>query len=375
MTLCRILPESHRKAGVLRWRSDGGCGQTSWMHSRRDVLAGLGLVAVGSAALPRMAEATVSMNRVLPMALGDGDKVAVIACSSGAENANDFDVARDLIKALRLKVVFGLYATKTNGFLAGTDEERLHDLHAAFADPTVKGIILLRGGYGAQRILDRIDYGLVRRNPKVVVGYSDVTALLVAFWQKAGLVCFHGPVASSSPSPFSEAWMRHAVGSDLPLGDFGTPPGADFKRVCIVPGVASGRLVGGNLTMLSTSLGTPYEIDTRGAILFFEDIGEASYRVDRMITQLRLAGKLSTCSGIAVGQFTNDTEREPAGAVTWQQVVDSHLQSLGKPAMRGMAIGHVREKVTVPVGCLATLDSGALTLSVTEGAVLPKPEN
>lgn len=343
--------------------------------SRRDVLAGMGLAAV---ALPQFAKAMPPKPRrpdlVLPRALGDGDTVAIISCSSGYEDPADFDVALNLCHQLRLKPRFGLYATRVNGFLAGTDEERLHDLHEAFRDPTIDGIILFKGGYGVQRILDHIDYKLVRAHPKVVVGYSDVTALLVGLYEHAGLVCFHGPVASSSPSPFSEAWLRHAIGSSEPLGDFGTPPGADFQRVCLVPGKARGRLVGGNLTMISTSMGTPYEIDTRDAILFFEDIGEAPYRVDRMLTQLRLAGKLDHCAGLAIGQFTNNTQREAAGTVTWQQVVDAHAKSLGKPAIRGMAIGHVREKVTVPIGCMAELDADALTLSVLEPAVTARPE-
>lgn len=312
--------------------------------------------------------------RVLPVALGDGDKVACVCCSSPYDSARDFDVARDLFRSLRVRAEFGLTTTKTNGFLAGTDEERLNDLHAAFADQTVKGIVLFKGGYGAQRLLDRIDYDLVRRCPKVVVGYSDVTALLTAFWQKAGLVCFHGPVASSSPSFFSETWLRHAVGTATPLGDFGTPSGADFERVAVVPGVARGVLTGGNLTMISTSMGTPYEIETKGAILFFEDIGEAPYRVDRMLTQLRLSGKLDQCAGVAVGQFTNSTQREAAGPVRWHDVVDAHLKSLGKPAIRGMAIGHVREKVTVPIGCVAELDATNRRLSVLEPAVLARPE-
>lgn len=343
--------------------------------TRRDVLAGMGLATV---ALPSLIDAMPttpsSPQRILPKALGDGDTVAIICCSSGFEDAKDFDVARELCDRLRVKPRFGLYATKVNGFLAGTDEERLHDLHDAFRDPAIDGIILFKGGYGVQRILDRIDYKLIHQNPKVVVGYSDVTALLVALYQRAGLVCFHGPVASSSPSPFSEAWMRHAVGSAEPLGDFGTPPGPDFQRVCLVPGKAKGKLVGGNLTMISTSMGTPFEIDTKDGILFFEDIGEAPYRVDRMLTQLRLAGKLDHCAGLAVGQFTNNTQREAAGSVSWQQVVDAHAKSLGKPAIRGMAIGHVRDKVTVPIGCLAELDADALTLKVLEPAVTARPE-
>lgn len=316
-----------------------------------------------------MAKASpVAPQLLRPKAIQDGDLIAIVACSSARESAKDFDTARQLIRSLRCRVTFGLHATQVHEIFAGTDEQRTEDLHTAVRDPKVKGIILLRGGYGLQRILDRIDFDLLRKHPKMICGYSDVTPLLNAIEQKSRLVCFHGPVASSSPSFFSETWFRRAVGNPGPMQLLGSPSGKNYVRHTIVPGVAEGRLTGGNLTMLSTTLGTPYEVDTRGAILFLEDIGEAPYRIDRMMTQLLLAGKLSDCRGVVVGQFTDCEDKEKSG-FTWQKAVNSALVKAGKPAASGFAIEHVREKLTIPLGVRARLNATTCELEILEPAV------
>ena len=340
--------------------------------TRRDALVAAGVGLAASAVFAMAPKGGVaSPKRILPRALQDGDRIALVCCSSAYDTPKDYDVARQLVERLRCTAEFGVHSAQVDEIFAGSDEQRVADLHRAFADPGIKAIILIRGGYGAQRILDLIDYDLIRRNPKIVIGYSDVTALLVAIQNLTGLVTFHGPVASSSSSFFSETWMRHMLGDSKPVGTFAQPAGKNFELVTVRSGRGRGPLTGGNLTMLSTSLGTPYEVDTRGKLLVIEDIGEAPYRVDRMLNQLRLAGKFEQCNGIVVGQFVDCDPKNPADKFTWQRALEDQTARLVKPVVRGFAIGHIRDKVTLPFGCVAELDGSARTLTMLEGAVAP----
>jgi len=246
-----------------------------------------------------------------------------------------------------------------HGFLAGPDDLRLRDLHTAFASPDVQGIFVARGGYGAARLLTALDYGLIRANPKVFVGYSDVTALHAAITQRCGFVTFHGPMPASDfydgSDPFtSEAFKRMVfAGPNLPYpfcgGLLHNPPGRPFTT--IVPGCATGPLTGGNLCLLAASIGTPYEVDTRGRILFLEETGEDPYRVDRMLLQLKQAGKLRQAAGIILGDFS------PQTLETLHIPITELVTAEKKPTLAGLACGHTSPSFTLPLGHNVLLDA------------------
>jgi muramoyltetrapeptide carboxypeptidase len=280
-------------------------------------------------------------------------------------------------RALRLKTKLGRNVTARRGYLAGTEEQRLADLHAMFADPEVAGIFCLGGGYGAERLLDRIDYALVRRNPKAFVGYSDVTALHLAFGKFARLVTFHGPVAMAPLPAWSQDQLRRALFDSKPLGLVENPPEADplapqFPRHTVSPGRARGPLVGGNLTLVSTTMGTPWEIDAKGRILVLEDTGEAPYRIDRMLVQLALAGKLAECAGVVWGTCTDCAPSNSSFelSLSMSELLDDLLGGIGRPVLAGVVFGHTREKATLPLGVEAELDASAKTLTIVEAATV-----
>ncbi|MCX7172910.1 MAG: LD-carboxypeptidase [Proteobacteria bacterium] len=243
-------------------------------------------------------------------------------------------------------------------YLAGNDQERLADLHAAFSDPAIAAIICMRGGYGSARLLDKIDYALVKRHAKPFVGYSDITALHTAFAQNAGMASIHGPMLTSDlvddeDGTSADALFRLlsnglAPGSDLPCGD--------AKLSNLVGGIAQGRLAGGNLSVLCSLLGTPWAVDTRDTILFIEDCGEPSYRVDRLLTQLRLAGKLDEAAGFLIGSFS---DADDPGAVIRELLIP-----FGKPILAGWPAGHCKPNYPLPLNVEIILDTDAKRLTV-----------
>jgi len=256
-----------------------------------------------------------------------------------------------------LKVFPGVY--EKDGYLAGSDDVRLNDLHAAFADPEVDAIICLRGGYGTPRLLDRIDYDLLSRNAKPFVGYSDITALHLAISRYAGFVTFHGPLLNADLlggklEPTVSSLLRQLRG-EVGQGDALVHPHA-YPLTTALPGVASGRLLGGNLSMLGATLSTLGEIDTDGAILFIEDVNEPLFRVDRLLTQLRLAGKLAGVKGVLVGDFAGIT----VAALT--PLLQDIFGPLGVPVLAGWRSGHCDPNVCLPLGAEVVLDSGEMRL-------------
>ena len=234
----------------------------------------------------------------------------------------------------------------------------------------------MRGGYGMTRILSRVDYKALARAPKAVIGYSDITALLMGIYRDASLVSFHGPVAHSSLSPFSRWHFDRVLTMPAPAGRLGrvAPPSdvlvpSDPRVVTLKAGVAEGRLLGGNLSLLQCLVGTKHQPDFDGAILFIEDVGEALYRVDRMLSHLKLAGILDQLAGVAVGQFTEMEEGGEDGALGFDQVLANYFLPLGIPVAYGFPFGHVTEKWTLPVGVKARLDAGAGEVELLEPAV------
>lgn len=244
-----------------------------------------------------------------------------------------------------------------------------------FADDRIAGIVAYTGGWGSPRVLPYLDYDLIARKPKVLLGYSDITALLNTIHQRTGLVTFHGPVGGSTFEPYTIENFRRVVMSPERAGVLAQPQKKATELIDrtnrilrVSPGKASGRLVGGNLTLLAATMGTPYELDTKGAIVFMEDIREEPYRVDRMLTQLALGGKFDDAAGVVFGSCTDCKANGPSFSL--EDILRDRFGNSGKPMISGLSFGHIEQKLTIPVGVLATLDADAGTLSLDEAAVM-----
>jgi muramoyltetrapeptide carboxypeptidase len=307
---------------------------------------------------------------IVPPRLIAGDKVALISPASPPKDRSLLLLGETRLEQLGLEVVPGRHVLAQRGYLAGSDEQRLQDLEDAFRDPAVKAIFCARGGYGVARLLAGFDPALARRNPKALVGFSDITVLHLAL-QKAGVVSFWGPMPCTGLgwSPFCVRGLERVLMSVEPAGRL--PFSRARRPKTLRAGIAEGRLTGGTLSMLASSLGTAYEIDTRGRIVFMEDVDEEPYRVDRMLTQLIAAGKLSDAAGLAVGNFTGAKARNcPAKkSLTLNQVFADHLLPLKLPILANVAVGHVPDQVTLPYGAMARVDAGAGTLEVLQAGV------
>jgi len=306
---------------------------------------------------------------VRPPRLAAGDRVALISPASPPRNRRLLLLGKERLEQLGLRVVIGKHALAEYGYLAGTDRERLQDLEAAYRDPDVRAIFCARGGFGVSRFLRAFDPSLARLHPKALIGFSDITILHLAL-QKAGVVSFWGPMPCTGCwTPFSVRSLVRVLMSEDAAGR--VPFGSRRRPKTLRSGVAQGRLTGGTLSLLAASLGTPYEIDTRGRIVFLEDVGEEPYRVDRMLTQLVAAGKLSDAAGVALGVFTDTRIRRSPGrcSLTMHEVFADHLLTLKIPVLADLAIGHVRDQVTLPYGIRARLDATARTLELLEPGV------
>ncbi|HET7712938.1 MAG TPA: LD-carboxypeptidase [Thermoanaerobaculia bacterium] len=343
------------------------------MIDRRTFTRVLSLSAAAAALPSRRARALLS-SAVKPKHLEPGDRVAIVSPASAAFEDDDIAIAKELLEAIGLQPVISPHAFDRHGYFAGRDEHRAKDLNRAFADRSIAGIFCYTGGWGSARLLPLLDYDVIRRNPKVLIGYSDITALLNAIYQETGLITFHGPVASSSFDTYSLENFRNVVMTPKPAGMLAPPPKRPndlidrTNRVLrLTRGKASGRLVGGNLTIISTLMGTPWELDTRGAIVFLEDVREDLYRIDRMLTQLALAGKFDQAAGVVFGRCSDCGYRGPTFSL--EEILRERFGSLRIPAVSGLSFGHIEPKLTLPVGARATLDADAGTLTIDEAAV------
>lgn len=302
---------------------------------------------------------------IAPERLIRGDFIGIVA-PAGPIKIENLKKAIPFFEKMGLHVKLGKHIDKVHGYLAGTDEQRLEDLHEMIADPAVKTIIFARGGYGTGRIVDDIDYDLIKRNPKIYWGYSDITYLHTAIRQKTGLVTFHGPmpVSDIAKDDFDElsAIMFNQLFKPMTL--------VYNEKVSslqtMVPGAAKGELVGGNLSLLASTLGTSYEINTKGKLLLLEDIGEEPYRVDAMLNQLKLAGKLDEAAGIIVGDFA-EVESELDSTLTMEQVFFDYFSGLNCPVLAGFKIGHCFPHFAVPLGVKANLSTYTKTLQIEPG--------
>lgn len=314
-----------------------------------------------------------------PPRLRVGDTVGLIEPASASDEPFQIQLVEEAIVAMGLKPKRAPHILGRYGYLAGADKDRASDVNAMFADPQVKAIFAVRGGWGSARLLPYLDWNVIRANPKLLTGFSDITALHMAIAAKGGFVSLHGPNAGSAWGKSSWDSFRE-IAFDAATPTFRNPETTEDRlvqrrwRTRVLgtgKGKAQGRLLGGNLTVLSALVGTPYLPSFDGAILFLEDVGEAEYRIDRMLTQLGQAGVFKDLKGAVFGQCTDCTAKDGGGygGFTLNDVLTQHLGSLGIPVYQGAYFGHIADQFTLPVGALAEIDADAGTLRLLEPAV------
>lgn len=341
--------------------------------SRRQLLQ---VSAAAAGLLAAAAPARAQGNALLARRLRPGDTLGLVSPANATFEREPLKIAIESLQALGFKVKPGENVAARRGPFAGSDAQRAADINAMFADDSVAGILALTGGSGCNRIVDKLDYDVIRRAPKFFGGFSDLTSLVNAIHRQTGLVTFHSPVAGSEWNDYSvQSFRSVAMNAEAavlrnpvvkPVDDL---VAREERITTLRPGKAQGRLVGGNLTVLASMAGSPYFPDCRGAILFLEDINEFIYRIDRCLSTLRLAGALGQLAGVALGRFTKCEPGEGYGSLTLDEVFDDYFLPLNVPVFRGAAIGHIKRKLTVPVGAAAEMDADAGTIRLLGAAV------
>ena len=336
------------------------------MLSRRATIGGIGGVAA-SLGWPAPLLSRLPSPARLPPRLRAGDTVGLVAPASSDDQPQHLDNAQNTVRGMGLVPKLGRHVSDVFGYFSGSDRDRAADLNAMFADDSVRAIFAVRGGWGSARLLPLLDWDLIRAKPKLLIGSSDITALHLAFATRAGFPTLHAPNVSNRWEAISwNSFYRQAFTGEVPV--LGVPDEEDrtqerWRTTTLRPGKARGRLLGGNLTVLSTLMGTPWLPDFTGAILFLEEVREAEYRVDRMLNQLALAGVLGKLAGVVFGQCARCTSGVPDYAgFTVPQILEQYFLPLGVPVFAGANIGHVSNQLSVPVGALVEIDAGAGTI-------------
>jgi muramoyltetrapeptide carboxypeptidase len=346
------------------------------MLGRRSVIAGLGGLAA-ALALPAAPAGSAQRRKEMSPRLRPGDTVGLIEPAGFSDGEATIEAVRFTIEGMGLVPRIAPHVGGRHGYLAGTDEQRAGDINAMFADPEIKAVFAVRGGWGCARLLPWLDWNAIREHPKLLVGFSDVTALHLAFAAKAGFPTIHGPNAANSWAKISwESLWRLAFAAEAPVF---APPASEaidplnperWRVTTIRPGTARGRLLGGNLSVLSALVGTPWLPDFDGAILFLEDVGEAEYRIDRMLSQLALAGILGKVAGVVFGQCTRCAAGVPDySGFTVPQLLEQYFAPLGVPALGGANVGHVANQLSLPVGAEVEIEADTGTIRVLEPVV------
>lgn len=304
------------------------------------------------------------MTPVMP--LFPGARVALVAPASAVPEER-LQGALDLVRRLGMEPVAypSCFFDNRDGYFAASDAQRAEDISRAFADPKIDGIWCIRGGYGAHRLQPLLDADTIRRNPKWFGGYSDITALHIFLNQICGMETYHCTMPSTEPNPndYTLSWLKKALFGGL-SGGVSNPKEQEMET--LVPGTASGILCGGNLSLVAASLGTPWEIDTKGKILFLEDIGEKTYRIDSMLTQLRNAGKFDDCAGILLGAWTDCVPEMPERTLLLPEIFRQLIVPAGKPTIGNLACGHCDTTLALPMGRMCTVDAGSKTITLAE---------
>lgn len=335
-----------------------------------------GSVAAGAASV--VDTSAVAWPTLLAPRLRPGDTLGLVSPANATYEREPLQIAVEALQALGFQVKVGTHARARYGQFAGTDAMRASDINTFFADDTVAGLIAVTGGSGCNRIIDKLDYALIRAKPKFFGGFSDLTALVNGIQRQTGLVTFHCPVAESEWNDFSvnhfKAMVMQAQAPLLrnPIGERGDNLVQTQDRIMTLrPGKARGHLIGGNLSVLASLAGSPYMPASRGGVLFLEEVNEYIYRVDRMLSTLRLCGALDGLAGVVIGKFTKCEPGEGKyGTLTLDEVFDDYFLPLNVPVFRGAMIGHIKRKFTIPVGLGVEMDADAGTLQILSPAVL-----
>ena len=346
-------------------------------YSRRQFGNLLAAAALGTSATAAASTRRRAMHLIKPARLRPGDLVGIVA-PGGHTNEAAIEKAVANIESLGLRARVGDNIHYVYGNYAGTVRQRLDDLHGMFRDPDIKAVWAIRGGSGCISLLEHLDYRLLRAHPKALIGYSDITCLHLALLKHAGLVSFHGPVASSAFSDYAVTHLRNVLMTPqdnytIAMSAENALAGqehANYRARTIHPGIATGRLIGGNLSLFSALAGTPYAVDFTDAILYLEEVNEEPYRVDRMMTQLQLSQGFRKAAAVVLGIFENCEGVDGEGALSLDDTVDQHLLPLTRPAVAGYSFGHIRHQFTLPVGIRARLDTEQQTLTLLEPGVV-----
>ncbi|WP_462158030.1 S66 peptidase family protein [Pseudoalteromonas sp. GB56] len=329
------------------------------------ILASQGAHAIG---IPKSTE----NNIIKPRAIPKGGIIGIVSPSAATAHHKDILIAQKVVEALGYRVKLAPHVMARRGHLAGADQQRADDINALFKDQQVDAIFCLRGGSGAARILPLLDYQSIKQNPKPLLGYSDITALHNAILSQTGLISFHGPNATSDWNAFHVDQFQRVFEQQQPMRyeNLGKKEdelvNTNYFTQTITAGSASGRLIGGNLTVLTALAGSKYLPDFTGNILFLEDIDEAPYRIDRMMSTLKLMGALDKISGFVFGDCNDCKPGAGYGSLSLDEIFNDYIKPLGIPAYRGAMIGHIKRQFILPVGAQVTLDADSGTLTLQE---------
>ena len=313
------------------------------------------------------------MRIVKPKRLKKGDLIGIISPASSPDDLSRINKGVSYLESIGYRVEVGKNVGKIRGYLAGTDQERLDDLHSMFKNKDVKAIFSVRGGYGSGRLLDKINFNLIKKNPKIFVGYSDITALQMAFFKKTGLVTFAGPMVAvdfgaDEVDPFTEEVFWKTITSNKKIGKLHNPD--DEKFYVLTKGRGEGRIIGGNLALLASIIGTDYQPNFTNSILLLEDIGEPPYRIDRLFYQLKYAKAFKQTKGIILGRFVDCYETDSTKtSLTLNEVIDDYFSELKIPVVYNIKHGHIKENLTIPFGLKCKLNASRCFIEISEGAV------
>ena len=300
----------------------------------------------------------VSLSIIKGSRLQRNQAVGIVAPSSPV-NQSEISQGLELLESFPLKIRLAPHLFDHLNYLAGSDHDRVSDLHQMFSDPDIKAIFCARGGYGSARILNKIDFDLIRKNPKIIVGFSDLTALVIAIYKQSGLATIHGPTLLDLPKNKNWPHLSRLITTSHRLQ-------VSFKQGKVIhKGKASGILLGGNLSVICSLLDTPFLPSFEGVILFLEEKGESPYRLDRMLTQLLLSNRLDRLSALIIGQMEDCGEKEIINSL-----LNERLGGLNIPVVTGLPVGHGVENMSLPLGLRALLDTERMLLKVEESAVV-----
>lgn len=336
--------------------------------SRRSFIPLLGTAVAGASALSFSITETLSDQVILlPASLKKGDTIGVCAPAGGIKSNTEIADFKKVLNDLGYSVVFSKNIEKNKGYFSGTDQERAEDFMNLIRDNSIKAIVFIRGGWGCARMLEFLDFDIIRTNPKIIMGFSDPTSLLNAITVKTGLITFHGPGGNSTWNDYSLGYINELLVQGKAVSYNNEKD--DLPIIMYSKGTVQGELFGGNLSVLSTMIGSDYLPDWKGKILFLEDVAEEPYRIDRMLTHLKLAGVFDQLAGLILGTFRKCIAEEPNYSFTLEEVFEQHFKDANFPVYYGAQIGHTRNKFTVPIGAKIEMDAGLGSIKMLGAAV------